>query len=92
MSEERGVMSSEEAVNAALMEVIPTSGKGTLGTWWFLRRARARLDKTEYSTVARARDEVVSKPLAGGAYAYQRLNFVADGKAHRRNAKASNRT
>ena len=41
-------MSSEEAVHASLMEVMPTSGKGTLGTWWFLRRARARLDKTEH--------------------------------------------
>jgi hypothetical protein len=30
------------------MEVTPTSGKGTLGTWWFLRQARARLDKTEH--------------------------------------------
>ena len=42
-------MSSEEAVHVSLMEVTPTSGKGTLGTWWFLRRARARLDKTEHS-------------------------------------------
>ena len=41
-------MSSEEAVHVSLMEVTPTSGKGTLGTWWFLRRARARLDKTEH--------------------------------------------
>ena len=39
-------MSSEEAVHVSLMEVTPTSGKGTLGTWWFLRQARARLDKT----------------------------------------------
>ena len=85
-------MSSEESVHGSLMKVIPTSGKGTLGTWWFLRRARARLDKTEHSTAARARDEVVSKPLADEAYAHQRLNLVAAGKAHRRNAKASNRT
>jgi hypothetical protein len=53
-------MSSEEAVHASLMEVMPTSGKGTLGTWWFLRRARVRLDKTEHiSTAARARDEAL---------------------------------
>jgi hypothetical protein len=41
-------MSSEEAVHVSLMEVTPTSGKGTLGTWWFLRQAWARLDKTEH--------------------------------------------
>ena len=41
-------MSSEEAVHVSLMEVTPTSGKGTLGTWWFLRQARAWLDKTEH--------------------------------------------
>jgi hypothetical protein len=40
-------MSSEEAGYVSLMEVTPTSGKGTLGTWWFLRQARAWLDKTE---------------------------------------------
>jgi hypothetical protein len=28
-------MSSQEAVHVSLMEVMPTSGKGTLGTWWF---------------------------------------------------------
>jgi hypothetical protein len=85
-------MSSEESVHGSLMKVIPTSGKGTLGTWRFLRWARARLDKTEHSTAARTRDKVVSKPFAGGAYAHQRLNLVADGKAHRRKAKVSNRT
>jgi len=41
-------MFSEEAVHVSLMKVTPTSGKGTLGTWWFLRQARARLDKTEH--------------------------------------------
>jgi hypothetical protein len=30
--------------------------------------------------------------LGIGAYAYQRLNLVAKGKAHGREAKASNRT
>src|SRR5258708_36526850 len=28
-------MSAQEAVHDSLMEVMPTSGKGTLGTWWF---------------------------------------------------------
>ena len=28
-------MSSQEAVHVSLMEVTPTSGKGTLGTGWF---------------------------------------------------------
>ena len=35
MSYDRGVMSSQEAVHVSRMEVTPTSGKGTLGTWWF---------------------------------------------------------
>ena len=34
----------------------------------------------------------MSKSFAGGAYANQRLNFVVNGKAHGRKAKASNRT
>jgi len=34
----------------------------------------------------------MSKPFADGAYVHQRLNLVTDGKAYRRNAKASNRT
>ena len=42
-------MSSQETMYVSLMEVTPTSGKGTLGTWWFLRQARARLDKTGHT-------------------------------------------
>ena len=42
-------MSSQEAVHVSRMAVTPTSGKGTLGTWWFLRLARVRLDKTEHT-------------------------------------------
>jgi hypothetical protein len=34
----------------------------------------------------------VSKPFAVGAYAYQRLNLVANAKAYGRDAKTSNRT
>jgi hypothetical protein len=34
----------------------------------------------------------VSKPFAVGAYAHQRLNLVAHGKAYGRDAKTSNRT
>src|ERR1700692_2916009 len=34
----------------------------------------------------------MSKPFDVGAYVHQRLNLVANGKAHGRNAKASNRT
>jgi hypothetical protein len=44
-------MSLEETVHVSLMKVTPTAGKGTLGTWWFLRQVRARLDKTEHSTI-----------------------------------------
>src|SRR5260370_38025210 len=28
-------MSLQETVHVSLMEITPTSGKGTLGTWWF---------------------------------------------------------
>ena len=34
----------------------------------------------------------MNKRFAGGAYVHQRLNLVGDGKVHRRQAKASNRT
>jgi len=34
----------------------------------------------------------VSKPSGVGAYAHQRLNLAAKGKAYGREAKASNRT
>ena len=42
-------MSSEESVYGSLMKVTPTSGEGALGIWWFLRQARARLDKTGHT-------------------------------------------
>ena len=42
-------MSSQETTRVSLMKVTLTSGKETLGTWWFLRQARARLDKTGYT-------------------------------------------
>ena len=67
-------MSSEEAARVALMEVMPPSGKGTLGTWWSLRQARARLDKTEHIN-RRHRDEAKSKLFEDGAYAHQHLNL-----------------
>jgi len=48
-SDDRGVMSLQETVHVSLMKVTPTSGKAALGTWWFLRQARARLDKTGHT-------------------------------------------
>ena len=47
-SDDRGVMSLQETMHVSLMKVTPTSGKAALGTWWFLRQARAWLDKTEH--------------------------------------------
>jgi len=86
-------MSSEETVHVSLMEVTPTSGKGTLGTWRFLRQTCGLgLIKPSISTAARARDEVTSKLFDDGAYVHQRLNLGTKRKAHGRNAKASNRT
>jgi hypothetical protein len=66
-SDDRRVTSPQEAGYVSLTKVTPTSGKGALGAWWFLRQARARLDKTgHHQTVARARDEAVSKPNGHG--------------------------
>src|SRR5215470_9645534 len=85
-------MSPQEAAHVSLMKRRTTSGKGALGTWWSLRQEQARLDKTEHSTATRARDEAKSKPVVDGVHANQRLNLVAKGEAHRRKAKALNRT
>jgi len=71
-------MSSQETVHVSLVKVTPTSGKETLGTWWSLRQVRARLDKTGHlKTATRAKDEAISKPVADGMYANQRLNLAA---------------
>src|SRR6516165_12150918 len=56
-------MSSEEAVHVSLMEVTPTSGKGTLGTWWFLRPAQARLDKTEHTNCSQGQGRSYEQTL-----------------------------
>src|SRR5262245_12620389 len=48
-SYDRGVMSAQEAGYVSLTKVTPTSGKGALGAWRSLRRARARLDKTGHT-------------------------------------------
>jgi hypothetical protein len=93
MSYERGITSSQETVRVSLMKVTPTSGEGALGTWRSLRQVRARLDKTGHTKPRPGiGTKLLSKPFAGGAYVHQHLNFVADGKAHRRKARTSNRT
>jgi hypothetical protein len=48
-SDDRGVMSPQEAGYVSLTKATPTSGKGALGAWWSLRQARARLDKTGHT-------------------------------------------
>src|SRR2546422_906710 len=60
-------MSSEEADHVSPREVTPILGKGTLGTWRFLLRARARETvpgiknrRTKY------RNEAVGKPRSRG--------------------------
>ena len=42
MSEEGGVMSSEEAENVSPIEVTPRLGKGTLDTWRFRHQRGGR--------------------------------------------------
>src|SRR5271167_2190333 len=84
-------MSSQEAVHVSQMEVTPTSGKGTLGTWRFHFQRGGRT-QSRPELYAMRWNEAVRKPFAVGAYANQRLNLEAKGKAHGRDAKASNRT
>ena len=92
MSEERGVMSSEETDHVSPWEVTPIVGKGTLGTWRFsLQRGRAGLIKPVKSP-----DAVLETRLWANhgvrVYANQRLSLDDEGKAYGRKAKTSNRT
>ena len=50
--------------------------------------ARTQSRKQPTSEMARSSEQT----MGGGAYAYQRLTLVADGKAHHRQVKTSNRT
>src|ERR1700745_3656465 len=77
-------MSSQEAVHVSLM-VMPTSGKGTLGTWWFhfprggrTQRRHKPTHELELSYEQTIRSRGVCAPV------HQRLNLVANGKAHGR--------
>src|SRR5229473_3252215 len=81
MSEERGVMSSEEADHVSPWEVTPTVGKGTLGTWRFPTSAWvAGLIKPVQSP-----DAVLETRLWANhgvrVYANQRLSLGEEGKA-----------
>src|SRR5215472_18094626 len=66
MSEERGVMSSEEADHVSPWEVTPTVGEGTLGTWRFPGSVGGRLDKTGAVAGRCPGDEAVGKPRSQG--------------------------
>jgi hypothetical protein len=75
-------MSSEEAVHVSLMEVMPTSGKGTLGTWWFLRQARARLDKTEHLNRSQGQERSQEQTNRRRGVCAPALEPRVEGKAH----------
>jgi hypothetical protein len=83
-------MSSQEAEDVSPMAVTPAGGEGTLDTWRFhwQRGARHRADDHRRMWW----NEGCGQTTKDGAYANQRLNLAADGKAHRRQAKVSNRT
>ena len=83
-------MSSQEAVHVSPMAVTPAEGEGTLDTWRFhwQRGARHRAGVKPTHVVERS----CGQTTEDGAYANQRLSLAADGKAHRRQAKVSNRT
>src|SRR6266851_10387683 len=55
-------MSSEEADHVSPREVTPTLGKGTLGTWRFLLRARARETVPGIQPTHQTRNKAVGKP------------------------------
>ena len=81
-------MSSQEAVPVSLIKVTPRLGQEVLGGAIGSAGVGHRADRSR-----RMREnEAESKPLAVGAYANQRLNLAAQGKAHGRDAKTSNRT
>src|ERR1700724_3185618 len=72
-------MFSQEAVHVSLIKVTPTSGKGALGTWCFHFQRGGRTQSCEQTIRSRG----VCEPA---------LDIAANGKAHGRDAKASNRT
>ena len=63
-------MPSEVALDATLVRVTPDPGKGALGTWRSLGRSRTQ---SRGCRCPQSRDELVSKPAAGGVHVSQRL-------------------
>ena len=83
-------MSPQETAHVSRIKVTPISGKETLGTWWCHWQRGGRTQSRGKPTHEMVRS--CEQTIRVGAYAYQRLNLVAKGKAHRRDAKTSNRT
>src|SRR5215831_18357399 len=76
MSDDGGVMSSQETDHVSPTEVTPELGKGALGHLAaFSVCLGGRLDKTGTHATDRSRGEAVGKPGVAGVYTNQRLNL-----------------
>ena len=72
-------MPSEETVHVSPVEVTPTLGKGTLGTWWF-RRSAGRSDSEPTMSLTCEMELGLGQTMEAGAYANQRLNLTKLGR------------
>ncbi|HEX2520693.1 MAG TPA: hypothetical protein VHP35_01115 [Terriglobia bacterium] len=77
MSEEEGVTLFEVVANTTPEPVTPCLGKGTLGAW---RSQETTEHRVGYGRTSKQR-LVLKQTIGNGAYACQRLNHAAVGKA-----------
>jgi len=69
----------EETVHVSPVEVMPTLGKGTLGTWRF-RRSAGRSDAEPTMSRTREMELGLGQTTDVGAYANRRLNLTKSGR------------
>jgi hypothetical protein len=72
-------MLSEETVHVSPVEVMPTLGKGTLGTWWF-RRSAGQSDSEPTLSRTGEMELGLGQTTEVGAHANQRLNLTQLGR------------
>lgn len=85
MSEDEGVMSSQETDHVSPTEVTPESAKGALRTWRPSPSVYAAgLIKPALTQLTAREGEAVRKPSEAGVYTNQRLNFSEPWQGARR--------
>jgi hypothetical protein len=72
-------MPSDEMLDISPPPIIPTAGKGALGTWRFPERAQTQ--SWGLPVPSRSGTRPACKPDVGGVYMSQHLSFPAFGKA-----------